>query len=80
MLYSLFLCIGTVSTPPVSCNENHPKVKYVNSHPCNNGYSNKSDGQSIRLNIISEGSELALEANGLFYELAYTHINHPICL
>lgn len=31
-------------------------------------------GQSIRLNIISEGSELALEANGLFYELAYTHI------
>lgn len=42
--------------------------------------SNKSDGQSIRLNIISEGSELALEANGLFYELAYTHIKHPICL
>lgn len=35
---------------------------------------NKSDGQSIRLNIISEGSEQALEANGLFYELAYTHI------
>lgn len=41
---------------------------------------NKSDGQSIRLNIISEGSELALEANGLFYELAYTHIKYPICL
>lgn len=43
---------------------------------------NKSDGQSIRLNIlvISEGSEQALEANGLFYELAYTHIKYPICL
>lgn len=35
---------------------------------------------SRSVKIIVDASELALESNALFYELAYTHIKHPICL
>lgn len=50
------LYVKALSTPSVSCFQNHPTIKYVNSHPRNNGYFLQKREKSYVLNeyLISD--------------------------